>query len=178
MEVWGRSVRSELRQLHLAPLHNPSDPEKVLGSASDREGAQGLVRLFKKLPPRSRIGAVPSGLLQRLPAGCSSPAGFVFTQSPYHYGAARDLPAHPGSADGPPCRGDYSLMEPSWSNPESGCPVPATHLAYIEAIVQIGYMCEHYHVPRLFLTDLNAALQALRNITFRLQNEKARNPRL
>jgi hypothetical protein len=31
-------------------------------------------------------------------------------------------------------------------------------------------------MPRLFLTDLNAAIQALRNITFRLQNEKSRIP--
>lgn len=67
-------------------------------------------------------------------------------------------------------------MEASWLEPESGCPVPATHIALTEATLHIAYMCEHYHMPRLFLTDLNASVQALRNITWKLQHEKSRIP--
>jgi hypothetical protein len=47
--VWGRSVRSELRPLRLAPLHNPSDPEKVLAGAPDQEKVQALLRLYEKV---------------------------------------------------------------------------------------------------------------------------------
>lgn len=64
----------------------------------------------------------------------------------------------------------------SWWNLEDGCPVPRTHESLIEATLYIAHMGKDYHVPRLLLAHLNTTIQALRNITFRLQSEKHRIP--
>lgn len=67
-------------------------------------------------------------------------------------------------------------MDSSWQTIEPDCPVPATHRAVAESTLQIALMGKDYHSPTLFLAHLNAAIQALRNITFRLQAEKHQIP--
>lgn len=71
---------------------------------------------------------------------------------------------------------DWSSMNASWETIEPDCPVPATHRAVVEATLQMALMGKDYHSPTLFLAHLNAAIQALRNITFRLQAEKHQIP--
>jgi hypothetical protein len=56
---------------------------------------------------------------------------------------------------------DYSL-----------CPLPKTHRRLVEAHVLWHQSLEQYHQPDLFQANLNATIQALRNITFILQSEK------
>src|SRR5712692_916878 len=67
-------------------------------------------------------------------------------------------------------------MPPAWTMVEPGCPIPATHQALVEATSHMGLMGTAYHKPDMFLLHLNAFIQALRNITFRLQAEKAKFP--
>lgn len=66
-------------------------------------------------------------------------------------------------------RGTYGCVE-------DGCPLPASHAAFEEAVLHVSFMGLHYHHPRIFLTHLNATIQALRNITWKLQYEEARIP--
>jgi tetratricopeptide (TPR) repeat protein len=52
------------------------------------------------------------------------------------------------------------------------CPLPKTHKRLIEAHVLWHQSLEQYQEPALFQANLNATIQALRNITFILQSEK------
>jgi hypothetical protein len=54
---------------------------------------------------------------------------------------------------------------------EHRCPIPATHHKYQEAEYFLFKMLEHYHDPLEFQFNLNAFIQAFRNITFMLQSE-------
>lgn len=51
------------------------------------------------------------------------------------------------------------------------CPIPDTHQKFKEATYFLGKCAEHYHEPEEFQFNLNAFIQALRNITFMLQSE-------
>ena len=52
------------------------------------------------------------------------------------------------------------------------CPIPKTHRRLVEAHLLWHQALEHYQQPELFQANLNATIQALRNITFVLQSEK------
>jgi len=54
----------------------------------------------------------------------------------------------------------------------SRCPLPKTHRRLVEAHLLWHQTLEQYHQPDLFQANLNATIQALRNITFILQSEK------
>ena len=54
----------------------------------------------------------------------------------------------------------------------SSCPVPSTHDKYNEARYFFAKLLEHYHRPEEFQFNLNAFIQAIRNITFMLQSEE------
>ena len=56
----------------------------------------------------------------------------------------------------------------------SNCPIPDTHQKLKEAIYFLGRCAEHYHEPEKFQFNLNAFIQALRNITFMLQSEPSK----
>ncbi len=53
------------------------------------------------------------------------------------------------------------------------CPIPASHEKYTEAHYFISRMIDEYHRPDPFRANLNAFLQALRNVTFMMQSEMA-----
>jgi hypothetical protein len=52
------------------------------------------------------------------------------------------------------------------------CPLPKTHRRLVEAHVLWHQSLDRYQQPELFNANLNATIQALRNITFVLQSEK------
>lgn len=54
------------------------------------------------------------------------------------------------------------------------CPIQDTHQKFKEAAYFLGRCAELYHAPTEFLFNLNAFVQALRNITFILQSEPNR----
>lgn len=54
------------------------------------------------------------------------------------------------------------------------CPIPNTHQKFREATYFLGRCAKEYHVPSEFIFNLNAFIQALRNITFMLQSEQSR----
>lgn len=54
---------------------------------------------------------------------------------------------------------------------EENCPVPSAHEKCNEARYFLIQSLLHYHSPRPFLYNLNAFIQAFRNITFMLQSE-------
>lgn len=54
----------------------------------------------------------------------------------------------------------------------SRCPIPKTHRRLVEAHVLWHQALEQYQQPELFQANLNATIQALRNVTFILQSEK------
>ena len=54
---------------------------------------------------------------------------------------------------------------------EEGCPIPAAHEKCAEARYFLIQCLLHYHAPQPFLHNLNAFIQALRNITFMLQSQ-------
>jgi hypothetical protein len=56
-------------------------------------------------------------------------------------------------------------------NDRGECPIPDSHQKFEEATYFLGRCAELYHVPSEFQFNLNAFIQALRNITFMLQNE-------
>lgn len=56
-------------------------------------------------------------------------------------------------------------------NDQGECPIPDTHQKFKEAAYFLAKSAEHYHVPLEFQFNLNAFIQALRNITFILQSE-------
>lgn len=65
-------------------------------------------------------------------------------------------------------------MEPSSSTGEHAtCPLPKTHRRLIEAHLLWHQTLDKYHDPEAFRANLNATIEALRNVTFVLQNEKA-----
>lgn len=54
---------------------------------------------------------------------------------------------------------------------EPNCPIPSTHQRCVEAQYFLEQCLIHYHSPQPFINNLNAFIQALRNITFVLQSE-------
>jgi hypothetical protein len=54
---------------------------------------------------------------------------------------------------------------------EANCPLPSTHQRCAETQYFLEQSLLHYHSPQPFLHNLNAFIQALRNITFILQSE-------
>jgi hypothetical protein len=54
------------------------------------------------------------------------------------------------------------------------CPIPKTHRRLAEAHLLWHQALEAYHDPEAFRANLNATIEALRNITFVLQNERGR----
>ena len=58
----------------------------------------------------------------------------------------------------------------------SSSPITATVDKFWEAWYFLLGMCDNYHDPYAFRYELNAFIQALRNITFMLQSEKSRPP--
>ncbi|MDO9048182.1 MAG: hypothetical protein Q7U66_10660 [Methylobacter sp.] len=54
---------------------------------------------------------------------------------------------------------------------EENCPIPSAHEKYTEARYFLIQCLLNYHVPQPFLHNLNAFIQAFRNITFMLQSE-------
>jgi hypothetical protein len=59
-------------------------------------------------------------------------------------------------------------------NDRGDCPIPDTHQKFKEATYFLGRCAEHYHDPAEFQFNLNAFIQALRNITFMLQGEPSK----
>ena len=59
-------------------------------------------------------------------------------------------------------------------NDRGDCPIPGTHQKFKEAAYFLDRCAELYHVPSEFQFNLNAFIQALRNITFMLQSEPNR----
>jgi len=57
---------------------------------------------------------------------------------------------------------------------EESCPIPSTHEKCNEARYFLTQCLLHYHTPQPFLYNLNAFIQAFRNITFMLQSEDCR----
>jgi hypothetical protein len=57
---------------------------------------------------------------------------------------------------------------------EDNCPIPSTHAKCNEARYFLIECLFHYHYPQQFLFNLNAFIQAIRNITFMLQSEDAK----
>jgi len=53
----------------------------------------------------------------------------------------------------------------------TNCPIPSTHDKFNEAQYFFGQMLQNYHFPWQFQFNLNAFIQALRNVTFMLQAE-------
>ena len=56
--------------------------------------------------------------------------------------------------------------------PGANCPVPTTHRRLLDAHNLWHQTADNYSRPSLFRTNLNATIQALRNITFAVQSEK------
>jgi tetratricopeptide (TPR) repeat protein len=54
----------------------------------------------------------------------------------------------------------------------SDCPIPKTHRRLVEAHLLWHQALEQYQNPEAFRANLNATIQALRNVTFILQSEK------
>ncbi len=73
-----------------------------------------------------------------------------------------------------PSRQHWDLLEHEQS--DKPCPIPGTHRRLQEAHELWHQVCDYYHSPRRFRTNLNAMIQALRNVTFILQKEKAKVP--
>ncbi|OGT01212.1 MAG: hypothetical protein A2143_04935 [Gallionellales bacterium RBG_16_57_15] len=57
---------------------------------------------------------------------------------------------------------------------EENCPIPSTHEKCAEARYFLVQCLLNYHSPQAFLYNLNAFIQAFRNITFMLQSEELR----
>lgn len=57
---------------------------------------------------------------------------------------------------------------------EENCPIPSTHGKCAEARYFLIQCLLNYHAPQPFLHNLNAFIQAFRNITFMLQSEERR----
>jgi hypothetical protein len=54
----------------------------------------------------------------------------------------------------------------------NSCPIPKTHRRLVEAHLLWHQTLDNYHNVESFRANLNATIQALRNITFVLQSEK------
>lgn len=68
-------------------------------------------------------------------------------------------------------------MNPGKSDSDSSvdyshCPIPKTHRRLVEAHLLWHQALTQYQDPEAFRANLNAAIQALRNVTFILQSEK------
>ena len=59
-----------------------------------------------------------------------------------------------------------------FDGPESLCPIPKAHRTLLDAHYLWHQTAENYSNPDVFRANVNATLQALRNVTFSLQNEK------
>jgi len=57
--------------------------------------------------------------------------------------------------------------------PEADCPIPTAHVRLSELHLLWHQAASSYYNPALFRANLNAAIQASRNVTFALQAEKA-----
>lgn len=57
---------------------------------------------------------------------------------------------------------------------EENCPIPSTHEKCAEARYFLIQCLLNYHAPQAFIYNLNAFIQAFRNITFMLQSEESR----
>lgn len=66
------------------------------------------------------------------------------------------------------------MTRPTLREQLEATPLPATVDKYWEAWYFLLGLMEHYHDPYAFRYELNAFIQALRNITFMLQSEPAR----
>ena len=66
--------------------------------------------------------------------------------------------------------------EPTDSGPEKGCPIPATHRRIEDGHRHWHEACSNYWDPQAFRVGLNAAIQALRNVTWILQSELKHSP--
>src|ERR1700722_12264473 len=66
---------------------------------------------------------------------------------------------------------------PMADSPETGkyahCPPPQTHRRLVEAHILWHQSLEKYHESDAFLANLNATIEALRNVTFVLQKERS-----
>src|SRR5947207_8464481 len=60
---------------------------------------------------------------------------------------------------------------PTASDPEKGCPVPATHRRLHDGHQNWHETCIKYSDPEGFRIALNATIQTLRNVTWILQSE-------
>jgi len=60
---------------------------------------------------------------------------------------------------------------------ERECLLPNSHDKFNEAHYFINMMIENYHKPDIFGFNLNAFLQALRNVTFMIQSELSKLPK-
>src|SRR5208337_3068875 len=54
----------------------------------------------------------------------------------------------------------------------ASCPIPLTHSRLRHAHLLWHQALQNYHNPEAFRANLNATIEALRNVTFVLQNEK------
>jgi|SRR3989338_949614 len=57
---------------------------------------------------------------------------------------------------------------------EENCPIPSTHEKCAEARYFLVQCLFSYHTPQPFIFNLNAFIQAIRNITFMLQSENSK----
>lgn len=64
------------------------------------------------------------------------------------------------------------MIEVEQSTDYSLCPIPKTHRRLTEAHLLWHQTQQHYQEPEGFRANLNALIQALRNVTFILQSEK------
>ena len=53
------------------------------------------------------------------------------------------------------------------------CPIRKTHRSLVDVHVLWHQALDHYQEPEVFRANLNATIEALRNVTFKLQNEKS-----
>ena len=65
--------------------------------------------------------------------------------------------------------------DPSTETPAAlaDCPIPMTHRRLKHAHLLWHQCLDAYHAPERFLANLNATIEALRNITFVAQKEKS-----
>jgi len=66
---------------------------------------------------------------------------------------------------------DMTIQEPEQKKTPN-CPIPKTHRRLAQAHVLWHQAFRSYLNPEVFLANLNATIEALRNVTFVLRNEK------
>jgi hypothetical protein len=60
---------------------------------------------------------------------------------------------------------------PAPDNDLQGCPIPSTHRRLRHSHMLWHQAMEHYHEAEEFQANLNATIEALRNVSFVLQSE-------